>query len=85
MAIVTLALGVGATTAVFSFVDALLFRAAAGVGEGTTLVNVYTSDFSSGPYGEHVVSRFRIDSSRDGRVRAAGGGGQLDDRAVAGR
>ena len=52
MAIVTLALGVGATTAVFSFVDALLFRAAAGVGEGTTLVNVYTSDFSSGPYGE---------------------------------
>jgi predicted permease len=52
MAILTLSLGVGATTAVFSFVDALLFRSASGVAEGAPLVNIYTSDFSSGPYGD---------------------------------
>jgi predicted permease len=52
MAILTLALGVGATTAVFSFVDALLLREPPGVAAGGgSLVNVYTGDFSSGPYG----------------------------------
>jgi len=52
MAILTLALGVGSTTAVFSFVDALLLRQAPGVARGGTLVSVYTSDFSSGPFGD---------------------------------
>ena len=52
MAILTLALGVGATTAVFSFVDALLLREPPGVAAGGgALVSVYTGDFSSGPYG----------------------------------
>jgi len=52
MAILTLALGVGSTTAVFSFVDALLLRQAPGVARGGTLVSIYTSDFSSGPFGD---------------------------------
>ena len=52
MAVLTLALGTGANAAVFSFVDALLFKAAPGVRPKAPLVSVYTSDFSSGPYGE---------------------------------
>lgn len=52
MAVLTLALGVGANTAVFSFVDALLFRPAPGTRPGGALVSVYTSDFSSGPWGD---------------------------------
>jgi predicted permease len=51
MAIVTLALGTGANAAVFSFVDALLFKGAPGVHPQRPLVAVYTSDFSSGPWG----------------------------------
>ena len=85
MAIVTLALGVGATTAVFSFVDALLFRAAAGVGEGSDARQRLHQRFQQRAVRRDVVSRFRIDSGRDGRVRAAGGGGRLDDGAVADR
>ena len=49
MAVLTLALGVGANTAVFGFVDVLLFRPAPGV--RGPLVGIYTSDFSSGPWG----------------------------------
>ena len=51
MALLTLALGTGANAAVFSFVDALLFKAAPGIHPQRPLVAVYTSDFSSGPYG----------------------------------
>ena len=51
MAVLTLALGTGANAAVFSFVDALLFRGAPGMHPARPLVAVYTSDFSSGPYG----------------------------------
>jgi predicted permease len=51
MAVLTLALGTGANAAVFSFVDALLFKAAPGIRPARPLMAVYTSDFSSGPYG----------------------------------
>ena len=51
MAVLTLALGTGANTAVFGFVDALLFRPAPGVHAPGRLMTVFTSDYSSGLYG----------------------------------
>jgi predicted permease len=51
IACLTLAIGTGANATVFSFVDALLFRPARGVEDPSRLIAVYTSDFSSGPYG----------------------------------
>jgi hypothetical protein len=47
-----LSLGTGANATVFSFVNALLLRPVAGVPDPASLVAVYTSDFSSGPYGD---------------------------------
>jgi predicted permease len=52
MAVLTLALGTGANTAVFGFVDALLFRPAPGVVAPGRVMAVFTSDYSSGPYGD---------------------------------
>src|SRR5882672_454848 len=52
MAVLTLALGTGANTAVFGFVDSLLFRPAPGVRAPGRVMSVFTSDFSSGPYGD---------------------------------
>ena len=52
IALVTLAIGTGANITVFSFVSALLFRPAPGVADPRSLIAIYTSDFSSGPYGE---------------------------------
>ena len=51
VALLTLATAIGANSAVFSFVNALLLSPPAGVHDPGTLVSVYTSDFSSGPYG----------------------------------
>src|SRR5262245_7911097 len=58
MAVVTLAIGTGANAAVFSFVDALLFRPTPGIHPTRPLVSVFTSDFSSGPYGNSSYPDF---------------------------
>lgn len=49
--LITIALGAGANATVFSFVSALLLRPSPGVADPSTLIAIYTSDFSSGPYG----------------------------------
>jgi putative ABC transport system permease protein len=58
MAVLTLALGTGANTAVFGFIDALLFRPAPGVRAPARLLTVFTSDYSSGPYGDSSYPDF---------------------------
>jgi predicted permease len=58
IALVTLAVGTGANVTVFSFVNALLFRPAPGVTDPGSLVGIYTSDFSSGPYGSSSYPDF---------------------------
>jgi len=50
IAIVTLALGIGANTAIFSLIDALLLRSLPGVDDPARLMMVYTSDYSSSLY-----------------------------------
>jgi predicted permease len=47
----TMAMGIGANVTVFSFLSALLLRPAPGVADPRTLMAIYTSDYSSGPYG----------------------------------
>jgi hypothetical protein len=50
--VLSLALGTGANAAVYSAVDGLLFRAPGGVGDRFGLVDIYTSQFNGGTYGE---------------------------------
>jgi predicted permease len=78
LALVTLAIGAGANATVFSFVDALLLRPARGVEHPSTLVAVYTSDFSSGPFGSSSYPDYlslRQDASAFSSLAAYGGGG----------
>jgi putative ABC transport system permease protein len=49
--VVSLAVGTGANAAVYSAVDALLFRAPAGVTESARLVDIYTSQTNGATYG----------------------------------
>src|ERR671918_569415 len=50
--IALLALGICANTTIFSFINGLVLRPLAGVKDPERLVAVYTSDYSSGLYGE---------------------------------
>jgi len=52
VAVITLAIGIGANATIFSFINGLLLRPLSGVERPDQLVGVYTSDYSSGPYGE---------------------------------
>jgi predicted permease len=51
LALLTIGIGVGVNATVFSLVNALLLRPSPGVPDHGSLVSVFTSDFSSGPYG----------------------------------
>jgi hypothetical protein len=51
IAVLTIGIATGANATVFGFVSALLLRPAPGVVDPGSLVSVYTSDYSSGPYG----------------------------------
>ncbi|HSC28516.1 MAG TPA: ABC transporter permease, partial [Vicinamibacterales bacterium] len=58
IALLTLAIGTGANATVFGFVSALLLRPAPGVADPRSLAAIYTSDFSSGPYGDSSYPDF---------------------------
>ncbi len=51
VAVLTLAIGIGANTTIFAFINTLLLRPPAHVRERERLVGVYTSDFSGPRYG----------------------------------
>lgn len=51
IAVTTLALGIGANTAIFSLVDSVLLRPPAHIEEPDELITIYTSDFSGPAYG----------------------------------
>lgn len=51
VALLTLALGIGANSTIFGIVNGILLKPPAGVADPSRLVTIYTSDYSSGPYG----------------------------------
>ncbi len=64
--LVTMATAIGANATVFSFVNALLLSPQPGVSSPSTLVSVYTSDFSSGAFGATSYPDFESIQERAG-------------------
>jgi predicted permease len=63
--VVSLALGTGANAAVYSAIDALLFRGPAGVVQPGGLVDIYTSHMNGGSYGESSYPDFQSIAAAD--------------------
>ena len=68
--LLTMAIAIGANATVFSFVNALLLEPPAAVTAPSTLVSVYTSDFSSGRFGATSYPDF--ETVRDGAAAFSG-------------
>jgi predicted permease len=51
VAVLTLALGIGANSTIFSIINGILLKPPAGVADPSHVVAIYTSDYSSGPFG----------------------------------
>jgi len=94
IAVLTIGIATGANATVFGFVSALLLRPAPGVADPGSLVSVYTSDFSSGPYGtssypdflslQAEVSAFaHLAAQRDDAAGVVEAGGKVERGPVA--
>jgi predicted permease len=60
IAILSLAIGIGANTAIFSVINALLLRPPAQVVDPERIVSLWTSDFSGPPYGVSSYPDYEI-------------------------
>jgi putative ABC transport system permease protein len=79
IALLTIGVATGANATVFGFVSALLLRPAPGVTDPGSLIAIYTSDYSSGPYGNSSYPDYlslKADASSFRRMAA-----QLDQSA----
>ncbi len=80
IALLTIGIATGANATVFGFVSALLLRPAPGVADPGSLISIYTSDYSSGPYGSSSYPDYL--SLKSGVPAFAQIAAQLDDSSV---
>ena len=59
VAVLTLALGIGANSTIFDIINGILLKPPAGVVDPSRVVTIYTSDYSSGPYGSSSYQDFQ--------------------------
>ena len=77
--LVSLGIGTGANAAVYGAIDALLFRAAAGVEDADRLASVYTTQYDGGPYGASSMP----DALAIGALPSVAKVAIVDDRLIA--